>query len=259
MNKVTLSDKIKSSVSEVPVEQEFLDSLKRVVVLENKPRPRSPYFKPSSLNCARLMYFDCIQAQQDNKDEDYSGIRICETGSNSHENLQRYCSELKKYNTNFEYYDVERYVKEHKLDYLEIKDKIGYEVKLFDTRYNISFLCDGILKYDTGNGIIKWYIVEFKTESDRTGVYRDQVNPKHILQSVSYSLSLQISDIIWLYEERNYCVPKVFHTYVTQEQRNNLVELFNYVNQCVVNKVPPQKVSDTDCNYCCYKKVCSKI
>lgn len=258
MNKMTLASMIKRATQKLPVEQEFLDSLKKVVVSENKPRPRSPYFKPSSLNCARLMYFDLVQEQTDNTEEDYSGIRICETGSNSHENLQRYCTLLKQYNTKFEYYDVERYVEEKNLNYLQVVSRIGYEVKLFDTRYDISFLCDGILKYTADDGDIKWYIVEFKTESDKTGVYRNEANPKHTNQSVSYSLSLQINDIIWLYEERNFCVPKTFHTVVTQEQRDELVNMFQYVKECVKAGTPPSKVQQTDCTYCCYKKACRK-
>ena len=125
MNKMTLASMIKRATQKLPVEQEFLDSLKKVVVSENKPRPRSPYFRPSSLNCARLMYFDLVQEQTDNTEEDYSGIRICETGSNSHENLQRYCTLLKQYNTKFEYYDVERYVEEKNLNYLQVVSRIG--------------------------------------------------------------------------------------------------------------------------------------
>lgn len=257
MAKRTLLDLIKASVQELPIEQKFLTALKSVVIAENKPRPRSPSYKPSSLNCPRLMYYDITQAPMDIQVNDYSDVRICETGSNSHENIQHYCTLFTKYNKEFEYYDVGTYIKEMGLDYLVIKEKKGFETKLFDTRYNISFLCDGILKHTDAYGNIKWYILEIKTESERTGLDRNSSNPKHTRQSVSYSLSLKINDIIWLYEERNFCVPKVFHTIVTDEERMELVQIFEYVDDCVKEVKPPPKQAKPDCRYCCYTKVCN--
>jgi len=259
MAKRTLLDLIKSAVEELPIEQKFLTALKSVVMAENKPRPRSPHYKPSSLNCSRLMYFDLTQATMDTTVEDYSGTRICETGSMSHESIQHYCTLLKNYDSGFEYYDVEQYIKEKGLDYLQIKSKTAYETKLFDTRYNISFLCDGILKYTNSLGKIYWFILEIKTESERTGLDRNSANPKHRRQSVSYSLSLGINDIIWLYEERNFCVPKTFRTTVTDEERQELVHLFEYVDECVRQCTPPEKQPNSECTYCCYKKVCRSI
>lgn len=259
MGKRTLLDLIRGAVTELPVEQKFLTALKSVVMAENGPRPRSPHYKPSSLNCARSMYFDITQASVDTAVNDYSGIRICETGSKSHECIQYYCTLLKKYGSGFEYYDVESYIHEKGITHLEVREKSGFETKLFDTRYNISFLCDGIIKYTNEFGDVRWYILEIKTESERTGIDRSSANPKHRRQSVSYSLSLEIEDIIWLYEERNFCVPKVFKTTVTDEERQDLVHLFEYVDDCVRDLTPPPKSDECDCRYCCYKNACRSM
>lgn len=254
MSRKVLLSLIKDKVETLPVEQSFLVDLKATVSACNPPRRRSKSFKPSSLNCARQVYFDKIEAPMDSKLTDYSDARISETGTNSHENIQNYVSQMIKYGKDCEFVDVETYVKEHKLDYLEIKSKKQFETKLYDTRYDLSFLCDGIIKYKG-----KYYILEIKTETDNKGIYRDSADPHHTNQSVAYSLALGINDIMWLYEERNFCVPKTFHTVVTQEQRAKLLMFFETVEQAVKDMKPPVKCNSAKtCNFCMYKQECRK-
>ena len=64
---------------------------------------------------------------------------------------------------------------------------------------------------------------------------------------------------MWLYEERNFCMPKTFHTTVTDENRLELVRRIEYVDQCVKDmKVPEKCNSRKTCNYCCYKTACKQ-
>ena len=64
---------------------------------------------------------------------------------------------------------------------------------------------------------------------------------------------------MWLYEERNYCIPKTFHTIVTDVEKYELIEKFAIVNQAVENKVPPEKTKmKRCCNYCSYYNLCKK-
>ena len=250
----TLLNLIKTRLDVLPPEESFLVDLKATVSAENPPRKRSSHYKPSSLNCMRIMYFDRVQAPIDSSYNDYSGIRICETGSNSHENIQHYISLMSKYGKPCEWVDVEQYVKEHNLDYLRITSKKQYETHLIDTRYDLSFLCDGIIRYKG-----KYYIFEAKTETDDKGLSRENASEDHKFQSYAYSLSLQIPDIMWLYEERNYCIPKTFHTVVTDENRMELVRRIETVNQCVKDLVPPEKCGNRKvCQYCCYKSCCKQ-
>ena len=254
MGNKLLMDLIRNKVEALPVEQCFLTDLKATVSACNPPSRRSAYFKPSSLQCMRIMYFDRIQAPLDKSLTDYSSARICETGSNSHECIQYYVSKMKDFGKDWEFVDVETYIKEHNIDYLTIRNKKTYETHLLDTRYGISFLCDGIVKHEG-----KYYILEIKTETDDKGLGRDEADPYHKLQSVSYSLSLKLNDIIWLYEERNFCCPKSFHTVVTDEDRLALVQRFETVEQAVKDLTPPDKcTSRKTCVYCPYKTVCKQ-
>lgn len=249
-----LRDLIKTKIDALPVEDSFLTDLKAVVAACNPPRKRSAYFKPSSLNCLRMCFFDRIQAPMDSTVSEYSGTRICETGSNSHESIQRYVSLMTKYGKDCEWVDAEQYAKDNHLDYLTVRNKKDYETHFLDNRYGISFLCDGIIKYKG-----KYYILEIKTETDDKGFNRNAADDYHRKQSVSYSLSLGINDIIWLYEERNYCIPKCFHTIVTDEERLMLIQQFETVEQAVKDLTPPPKCNNRKtCTYCMYKTECKK-
>ena len=254
MSRKVLLSLIRDKVQILPAEQSFLADLKATVSACNPQHPRSTHFKPSSLHCARQVYFDKVGASVDATLNEYSSVRICETGTSSHEAIQHYVSEMSKHGKDCKFVDVEEYVKEHKLDYLQIVSKKEYETKLYDTRYDLSFLCDGLILYKG-----KYYILEIKTETDNKGVYRDSADSYHTNQSVAYSLSLGIDDIMWIYEERNFCIPKTFHTVVTEEQRANLLMFFETVEQAVKDMKPPEKCNLRKvCEYCAYKTECRK-
>lgn len=254
MSRKLLLSLIQDKMEMLPVEQSFLVDLKATVSACNPIRPHSTHFKPSSLHCARQCYFDKIQAPMDAAINEYSPTRICETGSDSHERIQYYVSQMERFGKDCKFIDVETYIKEHKLDYLQVISKKTYETKLYDTRYDLSFLCDGIILYKG-----KYYILEIKTETDNKGMYRDSADPGHTNQSIAYSLSLGINDVIWVYEERNFCVPKTFHTTITEEQRVKLIMFFETVEQAVKDMHPPMKCTSRKyCEYCHYKTECRR-
>lgn len=253
-NRKTLMSLIDNKVASLPPEEAFLIDLKTTVARCNPDRPSSPYYKPSSLGCMRIMYFDAIQAPHDPSVPDYNGVRICETGSASHESIQGYVSRMREAGIDCDYVDVGDYVRDHHLDYLIIKNKRGFETKLFDTRYNLSFLCDGIIKYKG-----KYFILEIKTETDSKGFNRKEADPVHINQVTAYSLSLQLNDVMWIYEERNFCEPKVYHSVITDDMRTALIMRIETVDQAVKDMIPPEKpTSGKWCNYCAYKSLCRK-
>lgn len=250
----TLMSLINTKVEELSVEQSFLNDLKSTVAKLNPTKPSSKNYRPSALNCLRLMYFDKIQAPKDVEVCDYSSARIPETGTASHEAIQGYVSKMQECGFDCEWIDVEKYITEQKLDYLQVKSKKEFETHLFDTRYGISFLCDGIIKYKG-----KYYILEIKTETDFKGANREEADPSHRKQSICYALCLGIRDILWLYEERNFCIPKTFHTTVSDEEISDLLLIFETVENAVKELVPPPKPeSKKYCQYCSYCTECKK-
>lgn len=252
--KKTLMSLIKASVGELTPEESFLVELKQTVAKCNPPEKGSNYYKPSSMNCDRCMYYMATDAEPDEELPTYNSVRITECGSSSHERIQYYVSQMRNKGYDCDWIDPEWYAKVKNLDYLVVRDKKEFETKFLDTRYNLSFLCDGIIRYRG-----KYYILEIKTEVDFKNKNRTSADPKHRNQSICYALSLKINDIMWLYENRNICEAKTFHTNVTEEEKESVVMRIEYVDNCKRNgKVPGKTDLLETCKYCQFKNRCRK-
>lgn len=211
-------------------------------------------FKPSGLGgCIRGLYFQIIGVKPDTSPRSASLEGICESGTDRHERLQTWVTKMKDFGYDWEYYDVEDYIKEFKPEGTEVVEKKGMETKCINTKYNLRFMCDGILKYKG-----KYYILEIKTEDHFKHMKRYEPEAKHEVQASCYSLALGINQVIFLYEDRNYLTRKAFLVNVTDSMRNNLVisdieEVNKHVRE---NKVPPKSLNKQDCKYCDYKSTC---
>lgn len=239
-------------------EEAFLGDLKRSIELEdeaNRHTP-SPYYKPSSMNCIRNMYYQRIQAKEDKQDTDYANVGICNSGTDTHVRIQTYVSHMKDYGFDCEYVNVANYVKGHKLKDIQIISQQGMETKLLNTRYGISFLCDGIIKY-----LGEYYILELKTESSFKWLPRTGVAPEHYNQVTCYSLSLNIPKAIFVYINRDTLNMKSFMIEPTDEMKANIVGLIENCETCVKKLKVPEKPVDVPkktCTYCRYKSQCRK-
>lgn len=244
--------------TDVPVEQAFLDDLKRSIELDDMKNARKPSqsYKPSGMNCIRSMYYQVIGAETV-PDSSYILVGICESGTDRHERIQNAISKMKENGFDCEYIDVGDYVKSRGLDiYLDIVDKCGNETKLYDRNRNISFLCDGIIKYKG-----KYYIVEFKTESSSKWRDRKEVDPKHYNQARTYSLELQIDSVIFVYINRDIVDYKAFMYEVSESERDSIIDLIakcqSYVDKQELPPLP-YDASPKKCAYCAYKSLCDR-
>ena len=241
----------------VPVEQQFLDDLKRSIELEDMKNARKPSqtYKPSGMNCIRSMYYQVMGVDVE-PDSNYVMVGICESGTDRHERIQNAISKMKDNGFDCEYIDVGEYVTSRGLDYLDIVEKCGNETKLYDKERNISFLCDGIIKYHG-----KYYIVEFKTESSFKWKDRKGVDPKHYNQARTYSLELHIDSVLFVYINRDICDYKAYMYEVSQSERESVITLLETCQSYVDKKeVPPmpEDASDRKCAYCNYKELCRR-
>ena len=169
--------------------------------------------------------------------------------------------DMKKNGIDCEYINVADYVESRGLDYLEVVKrpnfkKKDYETKLYHKTLNMSFLCDGIIRY---KGI--YYILELKTEGSSKFWNREGVDPSHYNQGTSYSVALQIDHVLFVYISRDVFEMKSFMFTPTDEMKQNLVgrieECDSYVKKM---KVPPKStdVARKTCDYCPYKSECRK-
>ena len=248
---------ISMAVQEAPVEQQFLRDLKASIEMVDAKISRKPSqcYKPSSLKCIRNMYFQVAGVDEDPERGNSCLIGICESGTDRHERIQSAISNMKEAGMDCEYINVADYIKENGLDHLKIKGQTNFETKLYYPALNLSFLCDGIIKYQG-----KYYILEIKTETIYKWQTREGVADEHLEQACAYSVSLGLRDVMFLYENRDNCDKKAFLLHVTEEMKNALVAKIEECDGYVTNLIPPPKpeVSKKTCSYCKYKQACKK-
>lgn len=251
---------VDAAVEELPVERQFLNDLVASIerTEEKNLRKPTPSYKPSSLHCIRNMYYQLTGAEVKNERATSELIGICESGTDRHERIQNAIAEMSNNGIDCEYIDVQKYIEEqHQLGRLldlEVIERQGNEVKLYNKTFNMRFLCDGIIKYKG-----RHYILEIKTETATKFWDRNDVNPDHVLQGTAYALNFDINKVIFLYESRDTCAKKTFMLNVTDKMKQDLAgkisECDDYISQF---KVPPKPtdISKKYCGYCNYANLC---
>ena len=125
-----------------------------------------------------------------------------------------------------------------------------------DKTLNISFLCDGIIKYKN-----KYYILELKTESSNKFWQRQGVDPVHYNQATTYSLSLGLDNVLFIYICRDNLEMKDFMFTPTSDMKNSIVGYIDECNSYVARQIAPPKpepLNKKACMYCNYKKYCKE-
>lgn len=242
----------------LPPEQDFLQDLKRSIEMtaDKDQRLPSKTYKPSSMNCIRQSYYQLIGVQPDEASSSYSGVGICNSGTDIHVRIQTAVEQMKENGMDCEYIDVAEYVIQRSLEDLDIISKNGMETKLYNRKLNMSFMCDGIIRYKG-----HYYILELKTESSYKFMNRKGVDPSHYHQGTAYSIAFDIPEVLFVYINRDVLDMKAFMFVPTDEMKQ---ELIGYIEECdgyVARHIAPPKPKDIakkSCSYCSYKTQCKK-
>lgn len=254
---------IDTAKAELPPEQSFLSDLRRSIELtdEKNRREGSKTYKPSGMNCMRQSYYVITGAKADETNASNVLVGICESGTDRHERIQQAVLDMKSNGMDCEYINVADFVKSRNLDYLDIVKEPDfankdYETKLYHKTLNMSFLCDGIIRYHN-----HYYILEIKTENSSKFFNRQGVDHSHYRQATAYSIAFGIDEVVFLYECRDNCDKKAYMFTVTDDMKQ---ELIGYIEECDSYiksfKVPPkpENVMRKTCSYCQYKNQCGK-
>lgn len=243
--------------NELPIEQQFLNDLKASIekaAAKNARKPSQTY-KPSGMNCVRQMVYQILGVEPSPYNSTYQLEGICESGTDRHVRIQEAIENIKNVlNVDCEYINVADFVKQRNLEDLEIVGQSGMETKLFHKKLNMSFMCDGIIKYKT-----KYFIFEFKTEMSTKFYRRNDVDESHYNQATAYSLAFGIDNVLFVYENRDTLDKKAYIRNVTKEMKEELVGKIEYCDSYVKKlKAPPkpQDVLKKTCSYCPYKEKC---
>jgi len=243
----------------LPPEQSFLNDLKRSIEMTNEKNARKPSqtFKPSGMNCIRASYYQITGKEEDlGTPMSYSFIGICNSGSDTHIRIQTAVMEMVNNGMDCEWVDVEEYVKSRNLDYLEIKEHTSTETKLYHKVLNMSFMCDGIIRYKD-----KYYILELKTESLNKFFSQTGVQPGHYNQAIAYSTAFNIDEVIFVYINRDTLDMKSYLFKVTDDMKKSLL---SYIEECggyikrLIAPPKPEGIDKRTCSYCHYKTQCRK-
>lgn len=242
----------------LPPEQDFLNDLKRSIELDADKDQRLPSktYKPSGMNCIRASYYQITGVQPDQSNASYTIVGICNSGSDIHVRIQTAVEQMKNNGMDCEFISVPEFVKQRNLDDLVVVSNTATETKLYHKKFNMSFMCDGIIKYKK-----HYYILELKTENSYKFVNRKDVDPSHYNQATAYSLAFGIDQVLFVYINRDVLDMKAFMFDVTGEMKEGLV---GYIEDCdgyVKRRIAPPKpenVSKKACSYCQYKTQCKK-
>ena len=220
---------IEAEKQSLPTEQAFLNDLKRSIEItaENEKRKPSLTYKPSGMNCIRRSYYEITGKEMDESNQSFNFIGICNTGTDTHVRIQTAVSLMKENGMDCEWIDVAEFVKSRELNDLEIKSHQGMETKLYHKKLNISFMCDGIIRYKG-----KYYILEIKTEGSNKFWNRNGVAEEHYNQATAYSIALELNDIIFVYISRDTLDMKSFLFTPTNDMKQNLIGYIEKARKC---------------------------
>jgi CRISPR/Cas system-associated exonuclease Cas4 (RecB family) len=242
----------------LPIEVAFLGALEATIKnVNNRKNGSSLYYKPSSLKCLRIMYYQKlgIGVGEYLDEVDSDGIGIGESGTDRHERIQEYITKMKENGFNWDFVPVPEFIKEQELTHLKIKEnkhQSKFETNLVNEDYGLSFMTDGLLRFNN-----EYFILEIKTEISSKFYARDRVDENHYEQATAYSLSFGLDDVIFLYENRDTCAKKAFVLHVTEEMKQKLIDLIDKCDSYVkAGVLPPKTDNKRICSYCKYKKFC---
>lgn len=254
---------VKSANERRPLNKVFLSDVMTAIEKYDRLNSHKPseWYKPSSLNCLRQMYFMRTKTEPDETITEYNSISMADTGSRRHVAIQTVLENMENMGYDWRYVDVADYIamkkEQGKCLFLDVVGKNGAETKLFDSAMKVMFLCDGIMqRISTG----EYYLFEFKNQISFKANSKEAVDKEHYNQVSAYCAELDLSKAFVLYENRDNCnleCPELFE--VTQEMKDaffdRLLDCEGYVERLIV---PPKCDNTKTCRWCKYKTACRK-
>ena len=263
---------VAASVKKQPLNKAFLtDVMSAIEVLDKRGRRMpSRTYKPSSLVCMRQMYFQVTGEKPDDSTTDYASIGMADTGTRRHVAIQEAVDAMAELGYDWKYLDVEQYLREKwgqgKCRDIEIRGRRGVETALYHKVLNISFMCDGIVRYLPTS---EDFLFEFKNQisfkyghddKDKGSAIKCHIDEAHEDQVCTYCMCLDLNKALVLYENRDNCnleCPEVFE--VTEEMKQKRVDKILECDSYVERQIAPPMHSDTKpCRWCQYKTACKK-
>lgn len=215
---------------------EFLDNYTSYVdstIKAKAERPSHQTFSGSSFRCDRRSWFRLRGTKPDSvKAPDKVLNFTADIGTACHRIIQNNLRAILK----DDWIDVGEYLAQLQPDYAyEVtKDDDGIEsqVCIFDPP--IRFACDGLVRLDDTIYLLEIKTSEFSSWNDMT-----EPKPQHVDQIKCYASLLNIHNVLFLYQDRQYGELKCYEVQVTDTAMREVYDRFRYVMDMVDKNLAP--------------------
>ena len=227
----------------------FTNRLTKFIETSQKDYTPSQFYKPSGIGgCMRKMYFERIgKPLQDKASFNLTGMG--ETGTYRHEVLQEYILQLAKTDEDLEWIDVAEHLSKHPVEGTYVDKafkKNPYETKCVNELMQLSFLCDGLIRFQG-----KLYILEIKTETMFKYSKHTEPYEEHKMQAACYGLSLGVKDVLFLYENRDNFDKKAYTYHINEDIENAVIDKLSTCEEFVTAGESPNEFCNSAwCPYC---------
>lgn len=209
----------------------YKDFVEQKIAAKNA-EPKHQTFAPSSFRCPRISWFRLRGVQPDKASEvDWTLNFTAQVGTSCHEVIQSNLEEALGDN----WISVADFLKEHPIPYkCELVQK-GHETLISIESPPVRFACDGIVFWQG-----KYYLLEIKTSEYASFDELTDMKPQHIDQINCYGTLLGISDVLMLYQDRQYGDLKCYEHHINASAKDSVLKTFDYVTSMVEANLAPE-------------------
>jgi hypothetical protein len=223
-------------------------------ILGGETKTPSRTFAPSQIRCKRVSWFRLRGVEPEKESVvDRATNFTAMVGTACHRNIQEILS--KKLDS--DWVDPEEYLKLKQLPYKYscIHNDYETQIEIFEP-VPIKFAPDGIIYWKD-----KYWLLEIKTSEYSSFDKLSNIKPQHLDQVKCYATLLDIHNVLVLYQDRMYGGLKCYEVKITDDDIQEIWNMFNEVIDCVNKNIAPEKPMDRKyCtpSYCRYCKVCKE-
>lgn len=241
------------------VSSEFLDTYNKHIdakIAAERSEPAHRTFAPSSFRCDRRSWFRIRGVELDKAPSSDRTLRfVADVGTACHRIIQTNLKEA----LGDCWIDVGVYLQNQDVDYEYI---LTYPADSLETQIEvlkppIRFACDGIVKCGD-----VYYLLEIKTSE--FGSWNELLDPKreHVDQAKMYATMLGLSNVLFLYMDRQYGELKCYEIHVSDTDKQEIWDRMNKVMEFAEYGVAPDALPKGDkwCTpqMCPYFKKCAE-
>lgn len=237
---------------------DFLDAYDNYVeqkIKSDAEKPSHRTFAASSFRCDRWSWFRIRGSKSEVTNADPTLQFTADIGTACHRIIQTNLKSM----LGDDWISVRDHINsiDFKYDYTLDEDESGLESLIEITDPPIRFACDGIIRL---NG--KKYLLEIKTSEYSSWNDLTDPKPRHIDQVQCYATLLQLPNVLFVYQDRQYGELKCFEITVPQYIMDSVIDRFERVMDMVRKNLAPSPLpkGDSWCtpSMCPYYNICSE-